>query len=76
MNQKHTVNIPECRLTIATGSLAKFASGAVTVTCGETVVFVAATVASTVRPGQDWVPLPVDYREKYAAAGRFPGGYF
>ncbi len=76
MNQKHTVNIPECRLTIATGSLAKFASGAVTVTCGETVVFVAATVASTVRPGQDWFPLTVDYREKYAAAGRFPGGYF
>jgi len=76
MNQKHTVTIPEYGLTIATGSLARLASGAVTVTCGETVVFVAASVASTMRPGQDFFPLTVDYREKYAAAGRFPGGYF
>jgi polyribonucleotide nucleotidyltransferase len=76
MNQKHTVTIPEYGITIATGSLAKFANGSVTVTTGETVVFVAATVASTIRPGQDFFPLTVDYREKYAAAGRFPGGYF
>jgi polyribonucleotide nucleotidyltransferase len=43
---------------------------------GETNVFVAATAATTMRPGQDFFPLTVDYREKYAAAGRFPGGYF
>lgn len=76
MNQKHTVSIPEYGITIATGSIAKFANGAVTVTTGETIVFVAATAATTMRPGQDFFPLTVDYREKYAAAGRFPGGYF
>ena len=76
MNQKHIISVPEARLTFATGSLAKFANGAVTVTVGETTVFVAATAATTLRPGQDFFPLTVDYREKYAAAGRFPGGYF
>ena len=76
MNQKHTVKVPELGLEFATGSIAKFASGSVTVTAGETTVFVSATVAATIRPGQDWFPLTVDYREKYAAAGRFPGGYF
>jgi len=76
MNQKHIVSIPEYGITIAAGSIAKFANGSVTVTTGETVVFVAATAATTMRPGQDFFPLTVDYREKYAAAGRFPGGYF
>ena len=76
MNQKHTVSVPEYGLTIGTGSIANLASGAVTVTIGETIVFVAASVASNMRPGQDFFPLTVDYREKYAAAGRFPGGYF
>jgi polyribonucleotide nucleotidyltransferase len=76
MNQKHTVNVPELGIKIATGTLAKFANGAVTVTIGETTVFVSATVASTMRPGQDFFPLTVDYREKYAAAGRFPAGFF
>jgi polyribonucleotide nucleotidyltransferase len=76
MNQKHTVNVPEYGITFAAGSIAQLANGAVTVTTGETVVFVAATAATTMRPGQDFFPLTVDYREKYAAAGRFPGGYF
>jgi len=76
MNQKHIVTIPEYGISIAAGSIAKFANGSVTVTTGETVVFVAATAATTMRPGQDFFPLTVDYREKYAAAGRFPGGYF
>jgi len=76
MNQKHTVTVPELGIKFATGTLAKFANGAVTVTVGETTVFVSATVASTMRPGQDFFPLTVDYREKYAAAGRFPGGFF
>ena len=52
--------------------LANLANGAVTVTVGETNVFVAATAAQTMRPGQDFFPLTVDYREKYSAAGRFP----
>jgi polyribonucleotide nucleotidyltransferase len=76
MNQKHTASVPEYGITFATGSIAKFANGAVTVTTGETIVFVAATAATTMRPGQDFFPLTVDYREKYSAAGRFPGGYF
>ncbi|HZL46892.1 MAG TPA: polyribonucleotide nucleotidyltransferase, partial [Opitutaceae bacterium] len=76
MNQKHTVTVPGLDIQFATGTLAKFANGAVTVTVGETTVFVSATVASTLRPGQDFFPLTVDYREKYAAAGRFPGGFF
>jgi len=76
MNQKHIVTIPEYGISIAAGSVAKLANGAVTVTTGETIVFVAASAATTMRPGQDFFPLTVDYREKYSAAGRFPGGYF
>ena len=76
MNQKYTVTVPELGITFSTGSIAALASGAVNVAVGETNVFVAASVAQTMKPGQDFFPLTVDYREKYAAAGRFPGGYF
>jgi len=72
MNQKHSVTVPGLGIKFATGTLAKFANGAVTVTVGETTVFVSATAATTMRPGQDFFPLTVDYREKYAAAGRSP----
>jgi len=76
MNQKHNVIVPEYGITFSTGSIGKLANGAVNVTVGDTNVFVATTVAATTKPGQDWFPLTVDYREKYHAAGRFPGGYF
>jgi polyribonucleotide nucleotidyltransferase len=76
MNNKQTVEVPGMGLKFTTGELAKFANGAVTVTLGETNVFVSATAATTMRPGQDFFPLTVDYREKYSAAGRFPGGFF
>lgn len=76
MNQKHNVTIEEMGITISTGSIAKQASGAVTIALGESVLFCAATAATKMRPGQDFFPLTVDYREKYSAAGRFPGGYF
>src|SRR3954462_11158949 len=76
MNQKHSVTVPALGITFSTGSIAALANGAVNVAVGETNVFVTACVASTMKPGQDWFPLTVDYREKYAAAGRFPGGYF
>jgi polyribonucleotide nucleotidyltransferase len=76
MNQKHSVTVPELGITFSTGSIAQLANGAVNVQVGETNVFVTACVAQTTKPGQDWFPLTVDYREKYAAAGRFPGGYF
>ncbi|WP_221031851.1 polyribonucleotide nucleotidyltransferase [Actomonas aquatica] len=76
MNNKQTVEVPGMGLQFTTGDMAKFANGAVTVTQGETKVFVSATAATTMRPGQDFFPLTVDYREKYSAAGRFPGGFF
>ena len=76
MNQKHNVTIEEMGITLSTGSMARQASGAVTITLGESVLFCAATAANKMRPGQDFFPLTVDYREKYSAAGRFPGGYF
>src|SRR5580700_3314864 len=63
-------------LTIETGKLAKLADGSVTVRSGETIILVAAVSATTVKEGQDFFPLTVDYREKAAAAGKFPGGYF
>ncbi len=64
------------QIIIETGKLAKQADGAVTVQLGETIVLVAAVAASKAKPGQEFFPLTVDYREKAAAAGKFPGGYF
>ena len=74
----HTVQIPVGgqHITIETGRFAKQADGAVTVQLGETIILTAAVAASKAKPGQDFFPLTVDYREKAAAAGRFPGGYF
>ncbi len=63
-------------ISIETGKLAKQADGSVTVQLGETIVLVAAVAATTAKPGQEFFPLTVDYREKAAAAGKFPGGYF
>jgi polyribonucleotide nucleotidyltransferase len=63
-------------LTIETGKLAKLADGSVTVRSGDTIILVAAVSASSIKEGQDFFPLTVDYREKAAAAGKFPGGYF
>lgn len=59
-----------------TGKLAKQADGAVVVRSGETVVIVTAVASATTRDELDFFPLTVDYREKAAAAGKFPGGYF
>jgi len=63
-------------IVIETGKLAKQADGAVTVSCGDTVVLVTAVMSRQVREGLDFFPLMVDYREKTYAAGRIPGGYF
>src|SRR5215813_10744278 len=76
MPEKATAPIGDKQITIETGKLAKQADGAVTVQLGETIVIVAAVAASKAKPGQDFFPLTVDYREKAAAAGKFPGGYF
>ena len=74
--EKVTVQIGLQQIHIETGKLAKQADGAVTVQLGETIVMVAAVAAVKAKPGQEFFPLTVDYREKAAAAGKFPGGYF
>ena len=71
-----TSQIGSTTITIETGKLAKLSDGAVTVRCGETIVMVSAVSATSLKEGQDWFPLTVDYREKAAAVGKFPGGYF
>ncbi len=76
LKQAHEVNVEGMDITISTGTVARQANGSVIISVGETTVFVAATAAETLRPGQDYFPLQVDYREKFSAAGRFPGGYF
>ena len=63
MNQKHSVTVPELGITFSTGTYAQLANGAVNVQVGETNVFVTACVAQNMRPGQDFFPLTVDYRE-------------
>ncbi len=76
MPEKITAQLGDKQIHIETGKLAKQADGAVTVQLGETIVLVAAVAATKAKPGQDFFPLTVDYREKAAAAGKFPGGYF
>ncbi len=76
MSEKININVGGQTLTIETGKIAKQADGAVTVQVGETVVLVAAVAATKARAGQEFFPLTVDYRERAAAAGKFPGGYF
>ena len=66
---------PGQRLTLETGRLAKQANGAVVVRQGETMVLCTATLSDDVREGQNFFPLTVDYREKFAAAGKIPGGF-
>ncbi len=61
---------------VETGKLAKQANGAVTVTCGETVVLVTAVASKEAKEGTDFFPLVVDYEEKFYAAGKIPGGFF
>ena len=76
MSEKITVQVGDKQIHIETGKVAKQADGAVTVQMGETIVIVAAVAATKAKEGQDFFPLTVDYREKAAAAGKFPGGYF
>src|SRR5271168_4937196 len=76
MPDRITAPLGDKQLIIETGKLAKQADGAVTVQVGETIVLVAAVAATKAKEGQDFFPLTVDYREKAAAAGKFPGGYF
>ena len=70
MPEKVSFPVGSGTITIETGKLAKQADGAVTVQLGETIVLVAAVAASKAKPGQEFFPLTVDYRERAAAADR------
>src|SRR5450432_4782228 len=76
MQRKVTAQIGSTQVSIETGKIAKLADGAVVVSSGETIVLTSAVSATSLKEGQDWFPLTVDYREKAAAVGKFPGGYF
>jgi polyribonucleotide nucleotidyltransferase len=71
-----TARIGSQEIIFETGKMARLADGAVTVRLGETIVLVTAVSATTIKEGQDFFPLTVEYKEKAAAVGRFPGGYF
>ena len=64
------------KLILETGKIARQADGAVLATYGETTVLATVVAAKAPREGVDFLPLTVDYQEKYYAAGRIPGGYF
>ena len=76
MQKKVTAQIGSNQVSIETGKIAKLADGAVIVSCADTIVLVSAVSAAVIKEGQDYFPLTVDYREKAAAVGKFPGGYF
>lgn len=63
-------------VTIETGKLARQADGAVKVTLGGTVLLATVVSSNDAPPGIDFMPLTLDYREKYSASGKFPGGFF
>lgn len=73
---KKTIDFCGRPLSIETGHMAKQANGAVLIQYGETSVLVTATCAKENREGIDFLPLSVDYQEKFSAAGRIPGGFF
>ena len=71
-----TVQLPDGRaITIETGKVAKQADGSVMLRMNNTVLLATVCAAKDAVPGTDFMPLQVDYREQYAAAGRFPGGF-
>ena len=71
-----TVQLPDGRtISIETGKVAKQADGSAVVRLGNTVLLATVCAAKDAVPGTDFMPLQVDYREQYSAAGRFPGGF-
>ncbi|HET97581.1 MAG TPA: polyribonucleotide nucleotidyltransferase [Desulfurivibrio alkaliphilus] len=76
MEKKISVELAGRTLTIETGRLAKQASGAVLVTYGQSMVLVTATAAREPRESVDFLPLTVEYQERFYAVGRIPGSFF
>ncbi|HNR48123.1 MAG TPA: polyribonucleotide nucleotidyltransferase [Bacteroidia bacterium] len=74
---KHTFSLPDGReITMETGKLAKQADGSVMIRMGDCMILATACAKQDAMPGVDFMPLTVDYQEKYASVGRFPGGFF
>src|SRR5215510_5192584 len=72
-----TFTLPDGReISLETGVLAKQANGSVVVRMGECMLLATVVTSPEPKEGTDFLPLTVDYQEKYAAAGRFPGGFF
>ncbi len=73
---KKTITLPDGReITLETGKLAKQADGAVELRMGNTMLLATVVSAKEAGEGVDFMPLQVDYKEKFSAAGRFPGGF-
>lgn len=73
----HSFDLGDGRIvTLETGKLAKQADGAVVVKLGDTMILATVVSNKEAKEGVDFLPLTVDYQEKYAATGRFPGGFF
>ena len=71
-----TIDLGDGRtIVIETGKLAKQADAAVTVRMGNTVLLATVTAAKDAKEGVDFMPLQVEYKEKFSAFGRFPGGF-
>ena len=75
-HHKVTAHVGRSPITFESGKIAKLADGAVVASSAETVVITTAVSATTMKEGQDFFPLTVDYKEKAAAVGKIPGGYF
>ena len=73
---KVTVSVGRSPITFESGKIAKLADGAVIVSSADTVVMTSAVSGTSMKEGQDFFPLTVDYKEKAAAVGKIPGGYF
>ena len=73
---KKSIELSGQTLTIETGRMAKQASGSVLVTYGETIVLVASTANQGIELDRGFFPLTIDYREKFYASGKIPGGFF
>ena len=74
--RKQTIELAGKTLTLETGVMAKQSAGSVTVTYGDTVVLCAVNAEAEPRVGLNFFPLSVEYRERFYAAGKIPGGYF
>ncbi|MDX1907933.1 MAG: polyribonucleotide nucleotidyltransferase [Bacteroidia bacterium] len=74
---RKSTQLPDGRvITLETGALAKQADGAVVLRCGDTVLFAAVVARKEINIETDFLPLSVDYMERFSASGRFPGGFF